>query len=265
MKLRTLLFILAVVLWRPCGAQSPADVMRQIDSVTNPPIRRIETLCFDTEMVQVGRLCEDDTPSTYHFRFENRGDSPLVITDVRTSCGCLRAIFSRRPVPAGARGQIDVTFDPENQAGSLNRRIYVYTNASATHPSARLTLCGEVLPTREHWSHYRVVLSPFLRARRAKVVFRQMSRSQQLTERIECVNTGQKPLRLTTVASKCPQFVSFRTEPEVIAPGQIADLEITINGKVAPDSSRQQFVLHIKNRSDETELKGIGVDVEFMN
>ena len=265
MKLCTLLLILAVVLWRPCDAQSPAEIMRLIDSVTNPPIQRIETLCFDTEMVQVGRLCEDDTPSTYRFGFENRGDAPLVITGVRTSCGCLRATFDRRPVSAGARGQIDVTFDPENQVGSLNRRIYVYTNASATYPSACLTLCGEVLSTRERWSPYRVVLSPFLRARRAKVVFRQMSRSQQLTERIECINTGQEPLRLTIVASKCPLFVSFRTVPEVIAPGQVADLEITIDGKIAPNSSQQQFMLHIKNRSNETELKGIGVEVEFIN
>lgn len=82
MKRGILLLMLAVVLWRPCVAQPMARIMQQLDSVANPPVLRCDALHFDSEILSVETLCEDDKPQTYNFSFKNCGSAPLVITKV---------------------------------------------------------------------------------------------------------------------------------------------------------------------------------------
>ena len=62
------------------------------------------------------------------FRFVNDGTAPLV--RVITSCSCLKASFSKRPVEPADSGVIRITYEPhKSEPGAFNKVIQVYSNS----------------------------------------------------------------------------------------------------------------------------------------
>ena len=69
-----------------------------------------------------------DVPVVAEFRFTNPGMIPLLISDVRPSCGCTVADFPKKPILGGTEGVIRVTFDAK-ETGYFAKTITVYSNA----------------------------------------------------------------------------------------------------------------------------------------
>jgi len=65
---------------------------------------------------------------TYEFVFHNRGDEPLLLNNVRSSCGCTVPEWSKEPIAAGESGKIKVSYNTRI-TGSFSKSISVYTNA----------------------------------------------------------------------------------------------------------------------------------------
>jgi len=215
------------------GAQSIHPQQHVLDSIANPPLDKNAAMMFEQDEIRDILLSEDDAPKAYTFSFRNTGKKPLVITQVNTSCGCAVADYDRAAVPPGKDGKITITYNPKDHPGKFNRRIYVYTDHSDKRPSARLTIAGEVTPTADQWRDYPVTMGS-LRVKRDFMFFRGITPETKQTERLECANSGNSPLRLSAMAGMKPVWLSFRTEPEVIQPGEIADLVVEIDGKLLP-------------------------------
>jgi hypothetical protein len=88
------------------------------------------------------------------FAFRNEGEADLVLTAVRTSCGCTAALPSKRHLAPGESAAIDVSFDTSRKPAYKERTPYtnsvmVMTNdrleKDAGAGVSRLTLEGEVL------------------------------------------------------------------------------------------------------------------------
>lgn len=63
---------------------------------------------------------------------ENSGDSPLIIEDVSTSCGCTTAAVEPKTISPGERGILHIEFDsgahgPEME-GIIMRQVFLKTN-----------------------------------------------------------------------------------------------------------------------------------------
>ena len=64
------------------------------------------------------------------FRFVNDGTAPLVLVRVITSCSCLKASFSKRPVEPADSGVIRIIYEPhKSEPGAFNKVIQVYSNS----------------------------------------------------------------------------------------------------------------------------------------
>lgn len=64
------------------------------------------------------------------FRFVNDGTAPLVLVRVITSCSCLKASFSKRPVEPADSGVISITYEPhKSEPGAFNKVIQIYSNS----------------------------------------------------------------------------------------------------------------------------------------
>lgn len=64
------------------------------------------------------------------FEFENDGSAPLVVLSVTTSCSCLKADFSRKPVSPGGRGSIRITYEARKmETGPFHRVIRISSNS----------------------------------------------------------------------------------------------------------------------------------------
>lgn len=65
------------------------------------------------------------------FRFENKGNAPLVIKKIHKSCSCMTPSYSRRPVMPGEVGEIKIKYEPHKmEPGKFHKVIQIYTNES---------------------------------------------------------------------------------------------------------------------------------------
>ena len=62
------------------------------------------------------------------FRFRNTGTTPLVIGQVRPSCGCTIAEQPREPIAPGNEGQIKAVFNSEGRSGINHKTLFVTAN-----------------------------------------------------------------------------------------------------------------------------------------
>jgi hypothetical protein len=72
---------------------------------------------------------EKDSILTVTFFLENKGDAPLVILKVTTSCGCTVPEWTKKPVEPGEKGFVKVVFNPKGFSGRFSKSIYVKSNA----------------------------------------------------------------------------------------------------------------------------------------
>ncbi|HEY4287358.1 MAG TPA: DUF1573 domain-containing protein [Puia sp.] len=62
------------------------------------------------------------------FRFRNTGATPLVIGQVRPSCGCTIAEQPQEPIAPGGEGQIKAVFNSEGRSGVNHKTLFVTAN-----------------------------------------------------------------------------------------------------------------------------------------
>src|ERR1700733_8679675 len=96
---------------------------------------------FNEEKHDFGKIPQG-TPVTTVFTFTNVGQDPLIITDVRPTCGCTIADFTKTPVKAGETGSIKITYNAAF-AAPFTKTIVVTSNAST--PVKNLIIVGEVV------------------------------------------------------------------------------------------------------------------------
>lgn len=66
-----------------------------------------------------------------HFKYQNKGDKPVAITNVATSCGCTAASTNKKGVAPGEKGEITATFQIGNRVGTQQKAITVTTDDPA--------------------------------------------------------------------------------------------------------------------------------------
>lgn len=80
-------------------------------------------------------------PVQHRFVVNNSGESPLVINNVETSCGCIVPEWTKRPINPQKKGEINITYDGDFP-GKFRKTIVVYYNG-ANSPDT-LIIKGEV-------------------------------------------------------------------------------------------------------------------------
>ena len=100
-------------------------------------------IVFETKSHDFGTIKEADGAVSCTFDFQNTGDEPLVLLDVRTSCGCTTPSYPRDPIAPGVKSKIKVSYNPAGRPGEFERTVKIFTNAKKR---ITLKLSGIVVP-----------------------------------------------------------------------------------------------------------------------
>jgi hypothetical protein len=92
---------------------------------------------------EFGNVVEGDTVQ-HTFKFVNKGEFPLIINNVQTSCGCTAPEWPKQPIAPGEESAIQVRFDTRGKLGQQVKTIAVLTNTK--EGSNQLTIKGTVNP-----------------------------------------------------------------------------------------------------------------------
>ena len=101
-------------------------------------------ITFETTEHDFGKINEADGRVSFIFSFKNEGMTPLVLSNVRASCGCTTPTWTKEPVEPGQTGSITVTYNPNGRPGRFQKTITITSNA--TEPSKKIYIKGEVIP-----------------------------------------------------------------------------------------------------------------------
>lgn len=125
------------------------DLKKTLTSVDKEEQERqksISEIEFERLVHDYGKIVADADYNTT-FEFTNTGKKPLLIYDVKTSCGCTVPTWNKKPIPAGAKERIQVTFHPK--AHQLGTEVKTVTVLSNTNPGMTvLQIKAEVSPPK---------------------------------------------------------------------------------------------------------------------
>ena len=99
----------------------PVSSDKPTDTVNIPKIQLEETF-YD-----FGEVTEGDKVK-HNFKFKNTGNTPLIITDVQTTCGCTVPNWNRNPIQPNASDEITVQFNSEGKEGKMDKPITIIAN-----------------------------------------------------------------------------------------------------------------------------------------
>ncbi len=111
-------------------------------SQTEDTDKNAGVLSFDTVEIDYG-VIPQNADGARTFTFKNTGAAPIVISQVKTSCGCTVPSYSKIPVLPGESSEIQVKY-ATNRIGVFNKTITVMSNAD--EPNKLLHIKGEVKP-----------------------------------------------------------------------------------------------------------------------
>lgn len=75
-----------------------------------------------------GTIKEKGGKATTVFTLTNHNKTPLVINQVKTSCGCTTTSYTKQPIERGKKGTITIVYDPAGRIYPFNKAITVITN-----------------------------------------------------------------------------------------------------------------------------------------
>lgn len=90
-------------------------------------LNKFPEMKFETREIDFGTHDEGEVLDTV-FKFTNTGEIPLIITNVKTSCGCTTPYWPKKPIQPGESEQIKVRFNTAHKPGKQTKTITIHAN-----------------------------------------------------------------------------------------------------------------------------------------
>jgi len=133
--MRTFVILFLVLFFFNANAQDKKDTKNE----KGPKIQFVkETYDFGNIYVGSGH------DAIAEFKFVNSGNEPLVLTNVKTSCGCTSPFWQKDPVLPGDTGKVTLKYNNIQSPNTINKSATVQSNA-INNPTIVLKITGNVL------------------------------------------------------------------------------------------------------------------------
>ncbi len=129
--------LLCTVLLTVAGLFSSIDSAAAKDSVAKGALLHCDSMNYNFGVVN---RREGDIRHT--FIIENRGDEPLIITNIVASCSCMKHSISRKPIAVGEQRELTITYELKKMPpGTFSKSVIIYSTSCDNIPT-RFTLSG---------------------------------------------------------------------------------------------------------------------------
>ncbi|HLO58070.1 MAG TPA: DUF1573 domain-containing protein [Bacteroidales bacterium] len=179
-------------------------------------------ISFSEKDYDFGTVRETDGLITHEFKFTNDGKVPLIINDVKSSCGCTVPSWPHEPVLPGKSATVKVTFNPENQSGAIGKTVKIISNASVQQ--VVLGLRGVVIPTEKVEDTYKFTVGD-LRIQTIYAAFGEVFKGRNDTYELKVFNNS-KTDAMSLSFKSVPAHLKITVTPEKLEPQQEGVIKI---------------------------------------
>lgn len=103
-----------------------ADDMKAVETAKELATK-LPKVSFDKVEYDFGTITEGDVVET-EFTVTNNGESDLLISDAKASCGCTVPDYPKQPIKPGESAPIKVSFNSAGKSGQQNKTVTLTTN-----------------------------------------------------------------------------------------------------------------------------------------
>ena len=128
----------ATVLFASCNQvaknSDSGETPTESSASANDGIGKME---FKETVYDFGKIKEGEVVK-HVFKFENTGNSPVILSQVSASCGCTTPTYTTTPILPGKTGQIAVEFNSAGQIGQQQKIITIASNSESNIMTVQL-------------------------------------------------------------------------------------------------------------------------------
>ena len=167
-----------------------------------------------------GRILEDKGVVSHTFTFTNTGTEPLVVTNVRTTCGCTVPSWTVDPVLPGAEGFVEIAFDPKKHQGAFHKTIQI--QSTAQNANMFVTISGTVVPPlKEEILPYKL---GELTSKSSQINLGYLYKGDTGVEDLVIANPTNHPVEIDF--KDVPDYIVLMAHPQVLQPGEYGQIEV---------------------------------------
>ena len=96
---------------------------------------------FENEVIDYGTI-NQNTDGNRVFKFKNTGNQPIIISKIKSSCGCTVASKPSKPIMPGETSEINIKYDTK-RIGAFSKTITITSNAN--QPIKQLKIKGKIV------------------------------------------------------------------------------------------------------------------------
>lgn len=173
-----------------CADISLADSIKN-ENVHNDENIKKPKIVFKEKIYDFGKIYIGEIV-THNFKFKNQGQDELIISSVKSSCGCTAALVSKSNIHKDEDGEIQIKFNPGRYVGKVSKSVTVNSNDPES-PTYKLTITGEIIEE--------VTVNP------KKVNFGIIRKGDSCTKYIEVKTIPEAKIEIKKVESPSPYIV----------------------------------------------------------
>ncbi|MDR3366913.1 MAG: DUF1573 domain-containing protein [Prevotellaceae bacterium] len=168
-----------------------------------------------------GQISEAGGNVTFQFEFTNTGKTPIIITNVESSCGCTTPEWTKQPVLPGKAGFVKAIFDPKDRPGIFDKEITVTTKTE----QVKLKISGEVLPKTKGVADLYPRVIGTLRLKSLNIPLANIYHTATATDSLPVINTGSTAVSIAF--ENVPAHLSISAHPQTLGAGEKGSIVCT--------------------------------------
>ena len=185
-------------------------------------------ITFDRLSHDFGKISVEDGRVTTVFTFKNEGMSPLVLSNVRASCGCTTPSWPREPIEPGQTGSITVTYRPSG-SGHFSKSVYVTSNA--TEQKVTLKIEGEIIPKKAKPEDTYTEPVGALRVKSRSIDLGEIKKGQTISGELEYANLSEEEHTVDILSTAPEGYLIYQADLSPIKPGEIGKFTFAIDSR----------------------------------
>lgn len=186
-------------------------------------------LTFEKTEHDFGKINEGDGRVSVIFSFKNEGMAPLILSNVRASCGCTTPTWTKEPVEPGKTGSITVTYNPNGRPGRFQKTVTITSNASV--PTQKVYIKGEVIPKQAKPANKFTIAVGELSMKSVTLDLGTVKKGDKKSGELEYANLSQAAHTVALATNQADAFVINQVTLETAQPNETGKFVFAMDTK----------------------------------
>lgn len=195
---------------------------------------------------------------SHDFIIKNIGTDTLVISNVRSSCGCTVAKLKVDKLAPGDSATVTVTFNTHNRKGPQTKYVYIYNNDPILS-KFKLVLKANVFDKNANIKA--IKNGPRLKLQTHQINFGKLEKGIKKTVKLKYTNVGKLPLKITYVKASSPCLQPFVNKYQ-LEPGESGILEVNLDTSDLQGSISRTIAFKTNDPMEPTQILTVFVEIK---